>query len=96
MPEEVLFESESTRTRASVAEYLRAVADKLDAGEPITLRADEQSVTLDVPAEPTFEVKAERETSSAGGSAELSLELELEWREGEAGDAESDGSLSIE
>ncbi|GGC46947.1 hypothetical protein GCM10007209_05710 [Haloferax sulfurifontis] len=39
MPEEVLFKSENRQTRAEIASYLRAVADKLDAGEPITLKS---------------------------------------------------------
>ena len=30
MPEEVLFKSESSQTRAEIASYLRSVADKLD------------------------------------------------------------------
>lgn len=93
MPEEVLFKSESPQSRADVAAYLRSVADKLDAGEAITLSAGEQSVTLDVPDQPTFEVKAERETSSSGGPAELSVEFELEWDEGAD---DGDASLSIE
>lgn len=61
MPEEVLFESESRRARADVASYLRTVAENLEGGEPITLRSGSDSVTLDPPARPTFEVKAERE-----------------------------------
>lgn len=61
MPEEVLFESENRQARAEIASYLRTVADKLDAGEPITLKAGDQTVTMEPPASPTFEVKAERE-----------------------------------
>ncbi|WP_241964478.1 amphi-Trp domain-containing protein [Halorubrum sp. 48-1-W] len=37
MPEEVLFESESRRSREEIASYLRTVADSLDAGNAITL-----------------------------------------------------------
>ena len=92
MPEEVLFKTEQSQTRGEIASYLRAVADKLDSGESITLTAGGQTVTLDPPGRPTFEVKAERETSSSGGPAELSVEFELEWNEGE----ESGGTLGIE
>ncbi|WP_458205478.1 amphi-Trp domain-containing protein [Haladaptatus sp. NG-SE-30] len=92
MPEEVLFETETTQSRSDIAAYLRTVADKLDSGEPITLNAGSQSVTLDPPTRPVFEVKAERETS-ATGRAETSVEFELEWKEGEDG---SSGSLEIE
>lgn len=93
MPEEILFKSESTQSRESIAEYLRAVAGKLEAGEALTLSAGEESTTLDVPARPTFEVKAERETDSGGGNAEQSVEFEIEWDE--VGD-DQQGSLSIE
>lgn len=87
MPEEVLFESESSQTREDVATYLRHVADTLDRNEPLTLTAGEQSVTLDPPRRVTFEVKAERE-GGPGITGELSVEFELEWGEGDEG---SDG-----
>jgi amphi-Trp domain-containing protein len=86
MPEEVLFEVERSQNRAEIANMLRSVADKLDTGDPITLTAGEQSITLDPPARPTFEIKAERETPSGGGPGELSVEFEIEWDEnGDAG-----------
>jgi len=95
MPEEVLFKSESTQSREEIASYLRAVADKLSAGEPVTLSAGDQHQTLEIPDRPTFEVKAERETDSQGQNAEQSLELEIEWDEN-GSNAGSSGSLSIE
>ena len=97
MPEEVLFEDERRQDRAEIAAYLRAVADRLDGGESITLSAGERSVTVEPPARPTFEVKVERETSRGESDGELSIELELEWDEN-AGDTDdgSDASLSIE
>ena len=91
MPEEVIFSTERRTERSEIAAMLRSVADKLDAGDPVTLTAGEQSVTLEVPPRPTFEVKAERETGS--GPAELSVEFELEWPEGAP---ETDESLSVE
>lgn len=91
MPEELLFESESKQSRSEIATYLRTVADSLDEGGAITLRAGEQSVTMEPPARPTFEVKAERE-GPAGAPGELSIELELEWDEEDGGD----GELTIE
>ncbi|WP_318571017.1 amphi-Trp domain-containing protein [Salinigranum marinum] len=96
MPEEVLFQSEGSQSRSEIASYLRRVADKLDAGDDITLTAGEQSVTMTPPAQPTFEVKAEREgpTDSPG---ELSIEFEIEWGEdGDVGNGESGGGLEIE
>ncbi|ELZ66408.1 amphi-Trp domain-containing protein [Haloferax sp. Atlit-10N] len=94
MPEEVLFKSENRQARAEIASYLRTVADKLDAGEPITLKSGDQTVTMEPPASPTFEVKAERE-GPAGGPYELSIEFELEWDEG-ADDGADAGGLEIE
>ena len=92
MPEEVLFETESTQSRAEIAAYLRDVADRLEAGEEITLRAGDQSVTLGPPARPTFEVKAERE-GPAGAAGEMSVEFEIEWSEGDDGE---NGDLVID
>ncbi|WP_137285189.1 amphi-Trp domain-containing protein [Halorussus salinisoli] len=96
MPEEVLFETERRMDRTDVANYLRTVAEKLESGGDITLSAGDQSVTLDPPAQPTFEVKAERETPSGGGSGELSIEFELEWDEDGGDGGGTDASLDIQ
>lgn len=95
MPEEVLFESESARSRAEIASYLRSVAEKLEQGDSITLKAGTESVTMDPPARPTFEVKAERE-GPAEGPGELSIEFELEWDEDSAAGKGDVGTLEIE
>jgi amphi-Trp domain-containing protein len=95
MPEEVLFKSESDQSRADIASFLRTVADRLDADEEITLNAGGESVTMNPPARPTFEVKAERE-GPAGGPNELSVEFELEWDEGAEGGGGESGPLEIE
>jgi amphi-Trp domain-containing protein len=84
MPEEVLFETESQMDRAEIAAYLRDVADRLDAGDPLTLRAGDRETTVEPSARPTFEVKVERE-GPTDGPGELSVEFELEWPE-EGGD----------
>jgi len=91
--EEVLFETESTQSRADIAALLRTVADRLEAGDPVTLSSGDESVTLDPPARPTFEVKAERETEGSG--TELSVEFELEWPEN-GGGASGGGELQVE
>jgi len=95
MPEEVLFKFEQSLSTDEIADYLRSVAETLEAGEALTLEAGDESVTMEPPGRPTFEVKAERETSSSGGNAELSVEFELEWDEGESGEGGGDRSLSI-
>ena len=93
MPETVLFESESVQSRDDIAASLRSVADKLDQGESIILSSGDESVTMEPPARPTFEVKAERE-GPADGLGELSIEFELEWDE-DSGGADDD-TLTIE
>lgn len=95
MPEVTLFESESTFTRAEIAAYLRSVADSLEAGEPITLKSGDQSVTVDPPGRVTFEVEVERE-GPRKGPGELSLEFELEWDEADSGSDGGGGGLVIE
>lgn len=95
MPEEVLFSSEQQHSREEIATYLRDVADKLAAGEAITLRSGSESTTMNPPARPTFEVKAERE-GPAGNLTELSVEFELEWDEADGGNESSDSELRIE
>ncbi|WP_254523561.1 amphi-Trp domain-containing protein [Natrinema caseinilyticum] len=95
MPEEVLFTSESSQTREEIASYLHGVAEKLEQGDAITLRSGSESVTMEPPARPTFEVKAERE-GPTDGPGDLSIEFELEWDEsGSEGDGKS-GQLEIE
>ncbi|CQH50413.1 uncharacterized protein HHUB_1624 [Halobacterium hubeiense] len=94
MPEEVLFESESDRSREEIATYLRTIADNLESGKGITLKAGGDEVTLDPPSRPTFEVKAERE-GATDGPKELSVEFELEWPE-DGDTASESGELEIE
>jgi amphi-Trp domain-containing protein len=95
MPEEVLFKSERAQSRDEIASYLRSVAEKLEQGGTITLKAGSESVTMDPPARPTFKVKAERE-GPTDGPGELSIEFELEWDENGEGAEGSAGSLEIE
>jgi amphi-Trp domain-containing protein len=93
MPEERLFKSESAQSREEIAAYLRQVADSLEAGGDITLRAGDQSITMDPPPSLTFEVQVEREGPS-GELGELSIEFELEWDEDGSGGG--GGPLEIE
>jgi amphi-Trp domain-containing protein len=95
MPEEVLFKSETDQSREEIASYLRTVADNLDSGSAISLKSGSESVTLDPPARPTFEVKAERE-GPAGNMTELSVEFELEWDETAGEESTGGGQLDIE
>ncbi|WP_435116657.1 amphi-Trp domain-containing protein [Halolamina sp. C58] len=93
MPEEVLFKTESDRSRSEIADYLRQVADSLDGGGEITLQAGTESIAVDPAERSTFEVKVERE--GPADRPEKSIEFELEWQEGESG-SEAGGDLQIE
>ncbi|AGN01379.1 hypothetical protein L593_07160 [Salinarchaeum sp. Harcht-Bsk1] len=93
--EEKVFVSSGRMAREEIAEYLRAVAESLDRGASITLTEGDESVTLEVPAEPTFEVQVEHE-GPEGAMTERSIEFELEWDEAEEGEAAAGGDLSIE
>ena len=84
MPEETLFETESDMSRADVAAYFRAFAEKLESGENVTLSAGADSVTVTIPETVEFEVEVERE-GKAGKPGELSVEFELEWDEADDG-----------
>jgi amphi-Trp domain-containing protein len=93
MPEEVLFKSEKTQSREEIASVFRTVAEKLTDGNGITLRTGNESVTMNPPSRPTFEVKAERE-GPTDGPKELSVEFELEWDED--AETENGGSEQLE
>ncbi|ERG91454.1 MAG: hypothetical protein J07HQW1_01488 [Haloquadratum walsbyi J07HQW1] len=95
MPEEVLFKSETNQSRDEIAAYLRSVATNLEKAEPITLTFGGESVTMEPPARPTFEVKAERE-GPTDGPGELSIEFEIEWDENSSENATESTQLEIE
>lgn len=81
--EKVLFESEERREAAEVAEFLRQLADRVEQ-QQVVLRKGDEEVVLTLPPVFTLEVKAEEETSKKGKVA-YSLEVELEWKPGDAG-----------
>ncbi|THE64491.1 amphi-Trp domain-containing protein [Salinadaptatus halalkaliphilus] len=96
MPEKVLFKFEREMNTDDIAAYLRTVADTLEAGDSITLEAGDESVTMEPPARPTFEIKAEHETPSSGGPGEFSIEFELEWDENGNESGSGSGDLRID
>lgn len=76
MSEESVYQSSERKSRQEIASYLHRVADKLADGGPVPVDEDE-SVTVDPPADPRFEIDIEREDGN------LNLELEIEWAEAE-------------
>ncbi len=93
MPEDVLFEVEHVRSRSEIASLFRDVADKLDGDDSLTLAAGGDSITVEVPERPEFEIKVEREHARDAEYGELGVEFELEWDERDDGD---DGDLRVE
>ena len=75
--EEVLFKTEEPKHRGEVAQFLRQLADKVEAGE-VTLRQGDQEQQVRIPRDLVLETKLEREIKH--DVEKLSLEVELEWR----------------
>lgn len=78
--EVVLFASEEHVNAQHVSDFLRQLADKVEAGE-VTLSKGSESLTLTLPQKLVLEVKAEEEEKGKG--TKRSLEVEIEWMEGE-------------
>lgn len=76
----VLFKSEERKTLDEIATFLRDLADRLETRQVI-LRRGHEEVTLSLPDSVTLELKAEEEHGR--GAIKHSLEIELEWREGD-------------
>jgi len=72
MTEETIYDSEETRSRRGLATYFRRLARRLSRGEPVPAD-EEQTVTVEMPADPEFEVELEQEDDI------VSLEIEVEW-----------------
>ncbi|MBB6647966.1 HVO_2922 family protein [Halobellus ruber] len=86
MAEETIHDSERRRSRRGIASYLRRLATALGRGERVPVD-EEQTVTVDPPADTDFEVDVEREDDT------VSVEIEMEWEE-EAGDVETGTAAS--
>lgn len=82
MSEETIHEEDAPQKRRRIASFFQGIANRLKRGEAVAVD-DEQSITVDVPAEPDLEVELERD------DGQVSLEIELEWGE-EDGEIETD------
>jgi amphi-Trp domain-containing protein len=80
MPEEQLFKTEESRTRAEIADVLSAAAEEIEAG---TVELADATTTreVDIPQSPMFEVELERLTDSETGEQRYELEYEIRWTE---------------
>ena len=82
MDEETIHESERKRTRRGIASYFQRLARALGRGERVPID-EEQTVTVDPPADTDLEVDVEREGDT------VSVELEMAWEEAD-GDVETE------
>lgn len=78
--ETVLFKSEERQDLPSVADFLRQLADKL-ARREVVLRQGNNELKLFIPNQVVLELKVEEEVKQ--NARKRSLEIELEWAEGE-------------
>lgn len=76
--ERVLLESESKKSQAEIASFLRGLSDQIEKGF-ITMKQGENLITLTLPENLTLEVEVEEE--GEGPKMKRSLEIEIEWRE---------------
>ena len=83
MTEEIVFESESTKTAAEVATLLHHLGDCLRETSRLTFEQDGQTTTVPVPSELSVAVEVERETGDDGPES-TEVEIELEWDAEEA------------
>jgi amphi-Trp domain-containing protein len=78
MPEEQLFKTEESTTRAEIADALVAAAEEIEAGS-VHLTDASDEVTVEVPESPLFEVELERITDSETSEERYELEYEIRW-----------------
>ena len=86
--ETVLFKSEERKDLASAATFLHQLADKL-AKNQVILRQGSEEIIVDIPNNVVLELKVEEEDKK--GKIKRTLEVEIEWIEGD----ESGGVVTL-
>lgn len=82
--EKVLFQSEEPKDIQSVSQFLHQLANKL-AEKQVVLRQGAEELIITVPNNVVLELKVEEEDKK--GKLQRSLEVEIEWTEGDNTDA---------
>ena len=77
--EKVLFKSEEKKSAAEAAAILRTIADKVEEGK-LLLKQGNSECSLSIPSSLVVEIKVEEELKR---KLKRSLEIEIEWIEGE-------------
>ncbi|MFC7216170.1 amphi-Trp domain-containing protein [Saliphagus sp. GCM10025334] len=80
MPEEELFKTEESRSRAEIAEVLIAAAEQIKTGS-VHLESETEEERVTIPDRTTFEIELERLTDSETGEKRYELEYEIRWTE---------------
>jgi amphi-Trp domain-containing protein len=75
MSEKILMKSEDRKSRSEIADFLKDVALKIDAGS-LTLRQGSEELVFNIPDTLTLELKVEEKT---GQTPKVQFEIELEW-----------------
>ena len=88
--EVILFKTEERRNAQETASFLRVLADRLEEGK-LTLKSGQEQIELSLPSMLTLETKVEEEEKR--GKIKRSLEVEIEWYEGE--DKSESGQVTI-
>ncbi len=76
----VLFKSEEPKSLKEVVAFLKELASRLENGQ-VTLRRGTEELSLNFPPNVILELKAEEKIKPS--KTKYSLEIEIEWAEGE-------------
>ncbi|MDQ2053657.1 amphi-Trp domain-containing protein [Halobellus sp. H-GB7] len=88
-------ETESEKTRAEVAAYLRDLADQLEGGSEFTLELGGRQMQVDPTDSVTFKLEGESDPAESGTESKESIEFELVWwRETQPDDADTQQEAS--
>ena len=87
MSERVLMKSENRKSRSEVADFLKDLALKIDAGS-LTFRQGSEELVFNIPDTLTLELKVEEKT---GPTPKIQFEIELEWTK----DGQSSSAIEI-
>jgi len=76
----ILLKTKERRSIQDVAAFLRQLADRLEQGEIVLQRGDEE-ISIEVPARITFKLKAKEKVKKR--TTKQQLKMTLKWREGD-------------
>lgn len=75
--ETILFKNKEQKSRADVSAFLHQLAERVSEGR-VTLRRDQEELTLDLAENLVLEIQAEDEEKGPKG-IQHSLEVEIKW-----------------